>query len=234
MPASRILVIEDDEAVAQVVRAILVQQGHEVSVARDGGQAEALMEAVRPDLVLLDIILPDVDGLVLCAQVRTRSSVPIILVSATRRRTDRTLGLKLGADDFIPKPFDLYELVARVEAVLRRSGGGGSVPAGEQRVGSLVLDRSRHLAQVAGQPLPLTPTEFRLLAALTGRPNEVLSRSELAEAVWGYGEIGQSRAIDVHVRRLRQKLEVLEGSAPQVTTVRGFGYKLVREVTSAA
>ncbi|MBI4492403.1 MAG: response regulator transcription factor [Chloroflexi bacterium] len=229
---SRILVIEDDHAVGRVLRDVLTQEGHQVTVATDGAQAEALLEEVQPDLVLLDIILPDIDGLVLCSQMRPRWQMPIILISASKRRADRTLGLRLGADDFIPKPFDIYELVARVEAVLRRASTS-RLATGEQRVGPLVIDRSRHLAQVGSQSLPLTPTEFRLLAALASRANEVVTRNELAEAVWGFGDIGQSRAVDVHVRRLRQKLEILDGVSPQVATVRGFGYKLLREAATA-
>jgi DNA-binding response OmpR family regulator len=193
-------------------------------------------------------MLPDVDGLVLCTMLKAQAPVPIIVCSATSRRRDAILSLKLGADDFVAKPFNVDVLLARIEAILRRTllGGRPAAPPAappprtreEVRVGSLVIDTTRRRVVVGTASVALTPTEYRLLAALAAHPDVILSRDELARQVWGYADVGHGRAIDVHVRRLRVKLAHAGARTPgpSIVSVRGFGYKLVPEspATSAA
>jgi DNA-binding response OmpR family regulator len=176
-------------------------------------------------------VLPDVDGLVFCATLRRRWHMPIILLSGTQRQRDRVLGLTLGADDFVPKPFDLNELLARIDAMLRRAAMSGALASEQPRatsdaqtLGSFTIDRARRLASVASRALELTPTEFQILSLMSTRPGEVFTRQELASALWDRVDVSKSRAIDVHIRRLRQKLQVPE--APVIETVWGYGYKL--------
>ncbi len=241
---TRILVVEDDDAVAQTLLEVLAGAGYEVRLARTGAEAETIAEMQRPDLVILDLILPDVDGLVLCANLKARLEVPIIVCSATHRRRDAVLSLKLGADDFIAKPFHIDELEARVQAVLRRaqptqatakaslSSGTLGLPAGSYQIGALTIDRLRRRAVLGSQPLHLTPTEYRLLCALAGHADHVVTREELAQLVWGYQDVSAGRAIDVHIRRLRAKLAGAGTPAPPIVSVRGLGYKMVSEPPS--
>jgi DNA-binding response OmpR family regulator len=239
-----------------MVAEILESEGYAVESASTGAEAEAAVERVRPDLVILDIMLPDADGLMLCHRLLSQWAAPVIMLSGSRRESDRVLSLRLGADDFIAKPFDTFELVARVQAVLRRAprevgipptsplapaaawgarreapAHAGSRPGGEAsdgpiEIGALIIDQRRRTVTVAGQPVHLTPTENRLLTALASEPERVFSRDELAGVLWGYDSLGESRAVDVHIRRLRAKLEPFGASAPAIVTVRGFGYKL--------
>ena len=225
----KILVVEDDEAIGRVLVEALEDESYQVWLAGTGAEGERLLAEVQPDLLILDIMLPDADGLVFCAQLRPRSQVPIILLSASQRQADRVLGLKLGADDFVSKPFDIQELTARIEAVLRRAApeaqraNGGQEHA--QSLGMLMIDRSRRQASVGGRALDLTPTEFQILGLMASRPGEVFSRQELASTLWGERDMSHSRAIDVHIRLLRQKLEDVP-QAPAISTVWGYGYKL--------
>ncbi|MGE3267307.1 MAG: response regulator transcription factor [Chloroflexota bacterium] len=255
-----ILLVDDDPGVSGLVAQILEDEGYSVQTVGTGADAENMIEELQPDLVLLDIMLPDADGLMLCARLLARWPAPIIMLSGSVRESDRILSLRLGADDFIAKPFDTLELVARVQAVLRRapreglmSGNPPSAPAsaawparparpGQRpetatpgsgrpsneviRVGELMVDTRRRMVTVAGQPVHLTPTENRLISTLASEPERVFSRDELASALWGYDSLGESRAVDVHIRRLRAKLEPFGETAPPVVTVRGFGYKL--------
>jgi DNA-binding response OmpR family regulator len=178
-----------------------------------------------------------VDGLVLCSGLKSIADVPIIICSATPQKRDAILGLKLGADDFIAKPFDIYELEARVEAVLRRvAAARTSEPSAaapdHSRVGELVIDCLRRRVTLGGQPIQLTPTEYRLLAALASRPDEILSRN--AQLMWGYQDASSGRTIDVHIRRLRVKLGQGPVAAPAIAAVRGFGYKIALDDSSPA
>ena len=265
----RILVVDDEPPIAQLVTEVLEAEGYEVWSVGTGGEAEAMLGQVRPDLLILDIMLPDTDGLILCSAIRRRSPVPIVMLSATKERRDRILSLRLGADDFIAKPFDIHELIARIEAVLRRAagsqvtspdptaeanppnqfpdegvsgqtGGAGSLggdgvgraasATGEAyEVGQLVVDCDRRTVAIAGRPVHLTRTEYRLLAMLAKEPERVFSRAELAKTIWGSDVLEESRAVDVHIRRLRAKLEPFGLTAPPIVTVRGFGYKLRRD-----
>ena len=189
-----------------------------------------------PDLILLDLMLPDIDGLVLCSQLKGVSDVPVIICTASGRRSDPVLGLKLGADDFVRKPFDVDDLVARVEAVLRRARrrpARGLAPLGPPvvRVGELVIEPTRRRARLGGESLPLTPTEFRLLTVLA-QSDDVLSRDYLAQEVWGYADASNSRTIDVHIRRLRVKLASRSVPGPVIIAVRGTGYRIAADETA--
>ena len=235
--ATTIMLVEDDTAVAQTLTDALEASGYRVWLAETGADAKTLLEQTRPDLVILDLMLPDVDGLVLCSGLKGIADVPIIICSATPQKRDAILGLKLGADDFVAKPFDIYELEARVEAVLRRTTQHRTVEASTTaapdhiRVGELIIDRSRRRVTLGGEPIQLTPTEYRLVSALASRPDEILSRDELATLVWGYQDASSGRTIDVHIRRLRVKLNSGPVPAPAIVAVRGFGYKMALEET---
>jgi two-component system response regulator MtrA len=236
--ATTIMLVEDDHAVAQTLTDALESSGYRVWLAETGADAKTLLEQTRPDLIILDLMLPDVDGLVLCSGLKAIADVPIVICSATPQKRDAILGLKLGADDFIAKPFDIYELEARVEAVLRRtsqtrvSGEASPSPPDHIRVGELIIDRSRRRVTLGGEPIQLTPTEYRLVSALASRPDEILSRDDLATLVWGYQDASSGRTIDVHIRRLRVKLSQGPVPAPAIVAVRGFGYKMAVEDTA--
>jgi two-component system response regulator MtrA len=229
------MLVEDDHAVAQTLTDALESSGYRVWLAETGADAKTLLEQTRPDLIILDLMLPDVDGLVLCSGLKAIADVPIVICSATPQKRDAILGLKLGADDFIAKPFDIYELEARVEAVLRRttqtrvSTEASPSPPDHIRVGELIIDRSRRRVTLGGEPIQLTPTEYRLVSALASRPDEILSRDDLATLVWGYQDASSGRTIDVHIRRLRVKLSQGPVPAPAIVAVRGFGYKMAVE-----
>jgi len=232
-----ILVVEDDLPLARTLIDALELAGYRVRHALDGAAARAQVKRARPDIILLDLILPDVDGLILCYTLRAAADVPILICSGTSRRRDPILALKLGADDFIHKPFDMEDLLARIEVLLRRAPRalrGERPPPAELRVGELLIQPARHRVQLGGAPLALTPTEFRLVTVMAAHPDEVLSRNELAQEVWGLDDPSHGRTIDVHVRRLRSKLQRAT-TAPGIVSVRGEGYKLsARESSSAA
>jgi DNA-binding response OmpR family regulator len=232
--ATTIMLVEDDPAVARTLTEALESSACRVWLAETGAEARALLEQTHPDLIILDLMLPDVDGLVLCSGLKAVADVPIIICSATPQRRDAILGLKLGADDFISKPFDIYELEARVEAVLRRTSRSraATAPASAPdhiRVGELIIDRLRRRVTLGDQAIQLTPTEYRLVSALASRPDEILSRDDLATLVWGYQDASSGRTIDVHIRRLRVKLAQGPVPAPAIVAVRGFGYKMAVE-----
>ncbi len=232
-----ILVVEDDLTAATAIGAVLEASGYRVWRAQSGAEARRMVDQVRPALIVLDVMLPDVDGLVLCSTLKLLTDAPILVCSGTIRKRDAVLALKLGADDFIAKPFDVDDLEARVGVLLRRPGRGNYAPAeqeeGEMKIGRLAIDRSRRRVTLGGAALQLTPTEYRLLSALASRPDEILSREELAQRVWGYQDASSGRTIDVHIRRLRVKLAGGPVPAPAIVSVRGFGYKLSPIETAA-
>lgn len=236
-----VLVVEDDPAVARILVDALELEDYRVWHAADGHEARAHLERARPDLILLDLLLPDIDGLVLCSLLKSLAEVPIIICSASVRRSDPFLSLKLGADDFVRKPFELDDLLARIEAILRRSpprtiGAPLPPPArmSELRVGDLVVEPARRRAALGGEVLPLTPTEFRLLTALAAHPGTVLTRDRLAHEVWGYADASNGRTIDVHIRRLRVKLGQTRMRGPSIASVRGLGYRITESESAAA
>ena len=232
-----ILLVEDDPEMARSLTKALESSGYRVTTAGTGSEARSIIEQMRPDLILLDLMLPDADGLVLTAPFKMLTNAPIIICSARQEQVDRVLGLRLGADDFIAKPFELEELEARVEAVLRRASRVRevlAVPADQIRVDDLVISQSRGTVILAGRSVHLTPTEYRLLVAMASRPDEVLSRETLGRLVWGYEDLGTSHLIDVHIGRLRLKLRRASSSGPVIATVRGKGYTLGAESSNPA
>ena len=226
-----ILLVEDDAAIAFMLTDVLESTSYSVTVAGTGAAARAQVEQHTPDLIILDLVLPDEDGLVLCSVLKNMASVPILICSGTQRRRDAFLSLKLGADDFIAKPFDVYDLLARVEVLLRRAAQHHSseplAQRGPIRIGDLQIDHGLHQVTLGENVLQLTPTEYRLLTVLVARPDQVVPRDALAKLVWGDPDTGTSRTIDVHIGRLRVKLAQAGRTAPQIISVRGFGYKIV-------
>ena len=232
MAETSILLVEDDLDTARSLAKALEASGYHVTAVDTGLEARSIIEHVHPDLILLDLMLPDTDGLVLTTALKTITSAPIIICSARTEQVDRVLGLKLGADDFVAKPFDLDELEARIEAVLRRASRvreASNVPPDQIQVGELIVSQSRGSVTLSGQPVHLTPTEYRLLVALASRPDEVLTREVLGQLVWGYQDLGTGHLIDVHIGRLRLKLRRVSRSAPVIVTVRGKGYTIASE-----
>jgi two-component system response regulator RegX3 len=213
----RVLVVEDEEAIAEPLAEGLRREGFTVTVAGTGAEALAAGEA---DVVLLDLRLPDLDGLDVCRQLRARSDVPIIVVTARGEEVDRVVGLELGADDYVVKPFGIRELIARIRAVTRRSQGRSA--DGPVRIGELQVDERGRRATIGGAELDLTPKEFDLLVALARDAGAVVSRRRLLEDVWNTSWYGSTKTIDVHVAALRRKL----GDAQLIETVRGVGFRL--------
>ena len=227
-----ILLVEDDPDTARSLTKALESSGYRVTAVDTGAEARSIIEHIRPNLILLDLMLPDTDGLLLTTTLKNLTDAPIIICSARQEQVDRVLGLKLGADDFVAKPFDLDELEARIEAVLRRASRVREVPAtppDQIRVDDLLISQSRGTVSMAGQVVHLTPTEYRLLVALASRPDEVLSRETLGQLVWGYQDLGTGHLIDVHIGRLRLKLRRSSKSARLIVTVRGKGYTIASE-----
>jgi len=220
-----ILVVEDEQAIADLVRAYLRRDGFDVVWARSGEQALEELPRHPVRLVVLDIGLPGIDGFEVCRRLRSRTGVPILILSARDEEVDRVAGLEAGADDYVTKPFSPRELVARVKAILRRAGGGGGggvVDDGALALGDVQLDRASRTVTVAGKPVELTSREFDLLAALLSHPGVVLSRDRLLELAWQGEFAGGTRTVDVHVAQLRGKL----GLPDFIETVRGAGYKV--------
>ena len=222
MSRARILVVDDDEALAEMIGIVLRNDDYEVSFAADGTSAVPAFRLSHPDLVLLDLMLPGIDGLEVCRQIRAESDVPIIMLTAKSDTEDVVRGLESGADDYVPKPFKPAELVARVRARLRE---GEVRPAETLRIGDVEIDVAGHQVTRGGVPTALTPLEFDLLVALARRPRQVFTREMLLEEVWGYRHQADTRLVNVHVQRLRSKIEPDPESPTVVLTVRGVGYK---------
>jgi DNA-binding response OmpR family regulator len=228
MVKSKILVVDDEKKIVDLVRAYLEHDGYTVLEAYDGEQALVVNEREKPDLVVLDIMLPRLDGIEVCRQIRRSSDVPIIMLTAKDEDTDKIVGLELGADDYITKPFSPRELMARIIAIFRRTMGKDTAISEKPiAFGGLVLDEERFIATCSGKPLDLTATEFRILAALVHASGRVLTRSQILDITLGETYEGYERTIDVHIKNLRQKLSTttpVEGCS--ITTVRGMGYKI--------
>ena len=227
----RILIIEDDAGIAESVAYTLRQEGFETTVTADGPSGLKAALDGAPDLVLLDLLLPGMDGFDVFRALRRHSAVPVIMLTAKVGESDRVAGLELGADDYVTKPFYLRELVARVKLVLRRAEGG-QAEEDVVRAGDLVIDRGRHAVSVAGRPVELTPREFALLECLARHAGRALTREVLLEQAWGESEYIDPRTVDVHVRWLRRKIEEDPAAPKRVVTVRGIGYRLA-DVPSA-
>ncbi len=218
--------VDDEQAIVDVLAYNLAKAGHELLVARDGEQALRLARAERPDLVILDLMLPRVDGLDVCRALRRDGDLPIIILTARDEEIDRVVGLEVGADDYVVKPFSVRELMARVKTVLRRTAPRVVEPQTALRAGELTLDLERREASWRGQPFELTTAQFDLLRTFMARPGRVFSREELLNQVWGYDYYGDTRAVDSAVKRLRARLREIAPEAELILTARDLGYKL--------
>ncbi len=218
-----VLVVDDEDMVREVLARYLEREGYRVAAAADGGSALALAERDRPDVVLLDLMLPGVDGLSVLRRLRAGGDPAVIVLTARGDEVDRVLGLELGADDYVVKPFSPREVVARVRAVLRR--GAGAAPPPPIHAGEIVLDPARRSVELAGEDVPMTRKEFDLLAHLAANPRQVFSRVQLLDAVWGHTWEGSAETVTVHVRRLREKIERTPSKPEHLLTVRGVGYR---------
>ena len=222
---TRVLVVEDEESFSEALSFMLRKEGYEVEVASDGTKALEMFDRSGADLVLLDLMLPGVSGTEVCRQLRTKSNVPIIMVTAKDGEVDKVVGLELGADDYVTKPFSSRELVARVRAVLRRQGVGDEPATGIVEAGPVRIDIDRHAVTVRGQLVNLPLKEFDLLELLMRNAGRVLTRAQLIDRVWGADYVGDTKTLDVHIKRLRAKVEQDPGNPVFIQTVRGLGYR---------
>ena len=223
-----VLVVEDEDSFVEALSIGLRREGFRVQVARDGAQALDLFDAVDPDLVLLDVMLPRISGVDVCRDLRSRSRIPIIMVTARSNEIDAVVGLEVGADDYVSKPFRLRELIARVRAALRRSADDEPASITTQEVleiGDVRLDAGRHEVFVRGDPVPLPLKEFELLELLLANAGRVLTRDVLIDRIWGPNYFGDTKTLDVHVKRLRAKVEEDPSNPTRVVTIRGVGYR---------
>jgi DNA-binding response OmpR family regulator len=225
--ANSLLLVDDEPRIRRVLRLALEDEGYQVAEAANGYDALAVLRREPPDVVLLDLMLPDRDGFTVCREIRRTSDVPVIMVTARTDSHDVVAGLEAGADDYVTKPLVAKELSARIRALLRRVEPASVRQSDVLEVGDLRIDVGAAEVSRAGAVLPLTRTEFKLLAELAGAEGKVLSREQLLSKVWGYGYFGDSRIVDVHIRRLRLKIEHDPASPKHLVTARGLGYRLV-------
>jgi len=227
-----VLVVEDEESFVEALQIGLQREGFIVEVARDGREALDLFEATDPDLVLLDVMLPRISGIDVCREIRTKSQVPIIMVTAKGEEIDTVVGLEVGADDYVPKPYRLRELVARMRSLLRRSSWSGETDAIEEgsllEVGDVRVDTERQEVLARGDAVDLPLKEFDLLTLLLENAERVLTREVLIDRVWGSDYVGDTKTLDVHIKRLRSKIEPDPANPERIVTIRGLGYKFVR------
>ena len=223
---TRILIVEDEESVLDPLELLLSKEGFTIETARDGREALEKFAKTNPDLILLDLMLPEVSGTEVCRQIRAKSQVPIIMLTAKDTEVDKVVGLELGADDYVVKPYSKAELVARIKAVLRRNNAdafvnqGGSISAGP-----VVIDVERHQVSINGKNIALPLKEFELLEFLVRNSGRVLTRTQLIDRVWGSDYFGDTKTLDVHVKRLRAKIEKDPANPVYIQTIRGLGYK---------
>ena len=225
---TRVLIVEDEESISEPLAYMLKSEGFEVSVAGTGPGGLEMFGRDGADLVLLDVMLPGMSGTEVCRELRSRSSVPIIMLTARDSEIDKVVGLELGADDYVTKPFSHRELVARIRAVLRRRAGAEPAAAASLEVGPIRMDVERHQVTVGGEPVSLPLKEFDLLELLLRNADRVLTRVQLIDRVWGSDYVGDTKTLDVHVKRLRAKIEADPAHPRHLVTVRGLGYKLER------
>ena len=225
MTSRTVLIVDDEENLTEAIKYNLEQEGFQVSTAADGERGLAMAREFDPDLIILDIMLPSVDGLEVCRTLRRRSDVPILMLTAKAEEIDRVVGLELGADDYVVKPFSMRELVARAKAMLRRTPARHSESAQVLVDGDLELNLTSHEVALRDVPLDLKPREFDLLALLMQNRSRIYTRNQILDQVWGYDFVGDMRTVDVHVRWLREKIEDDPGSPKRIVTVRGVGYR---------
>ena len=224
---SRILVVEDEETLSEAIAFLLSKEGFEVSVAATGPEAITEFDKNGADLILLDLMIPGLSGTEVCRQIRTKSAVPIIMLTAKDSEIDKVVGLEIGADDYVTKPYSSRELIARIRAVLRRGELSDiSDSSGPLEVGPVRLDVDRHIITVNGTPVALPLKEFELLEFLMRNSGRVLTRMQLIDRVWGSDYVGDTKTLDVHIKRLRAKIEIDPANPELIQTVRGMGYKM--------
>ncbi|ASS64808.1 MULTISPECIES: response regulator transcription factor [unclassified Paenibacillus] len=223
----KILIIEDEKDISRILRDYLTRSGYEAAVAATGRDGLKIIELLQPDYVILDLMLPDMEGIELCREIRGRSEVPILILSARASDTDKVLGLGFGADDYMTKPFSLSELLARINAYFRRHDRAAAPVHDPDRLrfGSLELDRKAYTAAADGQEIALSAKEFELLFHLASHKNQVFSRAQLLDALWGHAAYGDENSVTVYIRRLREKLEADPSNPVYLKTVWGVGYK---------
>jgi two-component system OmpR family response regulator len=229
MTAAKILIVEDDQNLLATLKYNLLKESYDVITAVDGAQAIEIARNEKPELIVLDVMLPKLSGFEVCRILRKEMTVPVLMLTAKTEEVDKIVGLEIGADDYMTKPFSMRELLARVRAMFRRADMSKLQPASEQenlKIGDLEIDIGRHQVLRRGSPLDLTPKEYELLAFLAKNKGFVFSREQLLEKVWGYDYAGDTRTIDVHIRWLRQKIENDPAHPKNLLTVRGAGYKL--------
>jgi len=222
---TRVLVVEDEDSFSDALSFMLRREGYEVFVATDGNAAISEFDKHGPDLVLLDLMLPGISGTEVCRIIRGKSSVPIIMLTAKDGEVDKVVGLELGADDYVTKPFSSRELLARVRAVLRRLGDSEELLPPTIEAGSVRIDIERHVVSVRGENITMPLKEFDLLEFLVRNSGRVLTRNQLIDRVWGADYVGDTKTLDVHIKRLRAKIEIDPSSPVHINTVRGLGYK---------
>ncbi len=226
MPEATVLVVEDEESFVEALNIGLVREGFRVQVARDGVEALDMFDAVRPDLVLLDVMLPRISGIDVCRELRKKSAVPIIMVTAKGSEIDTVVGLEVGADDYVTKPYRVRELVARMRAVMRRTEHReDDLTQDAMVVGDVTLDPEKHEVRIRGDVTPLPLKEFELLHVLLANAGRVMTRDQLIDRVWGSDYVGDTKTLDVHVKRLRAKVETDPSVPERIITIRGLGYK---------
>ena len=222
---TRVLVVEDEDSFSDALSFMLRREGYEVFVATDGNAAISEFDKHGPDLVLLDLMLPGISGTEVCRIIRGKSSVPIIMLTAKDGEVDKVVGLELGADDYVTKPFSSRELLARVRAVLRRHGDSEELLPPTIEAGSVRIDIERHVVSVRGENITMPLKEFDLLEFLVRNSGRVLTRNQLIDRVWGADYVGDTKTLDVHIKRLRAKIEIDPSTPIHINTVRGLGYK---------
>ncbi|MBQ4364490.1 MAG: response regulator transcription factor [Oscillospiraceae bacterium] len=229
MSLGKVLVVDDDNNICELLKLYLEKEGYNVLISHDGDEAVVKFNALRPDIVLLDIMLPGLDGWQVCREIRKKSTVPVIMITAKSETFDKVLGLELGADDYVVKPFDAKEVIARIKAVSRRVAQNTAEPEiKEVKYDKLVVNMTRYELKVNGKVLDTPPKELELLFYLASNPNRVYTRDQLLDEVWGFEYYGDSRTIDVHIKRLREKLEGVSDKWA-LKTVWGVGYKFESE-----
>jgi two-component system response regulator RegX3 len=223
---TKILIVEDEESVLDPLELLLTKEGFSIETARDGKEALEQFAKTNPDLILLDLMLPEISGTEVCRQIRLKSQVPIIMLTAKDTEVDKVVGLELGADDYVVKPYSKAELVARIKAVLRRKGSDSTnEQSGSITAGPVVIDVERHQVSINDQLISLPLKEFELLEFLVRNSGRVLTRTQLIDRVWGSDYFGDTKTLDVHVKRLRAKIEKDPANPVYIQTIRGLGYK---------
>ncbi len=225
MTGKTVLLVDDEQAIRELLALYLAKEGFNVLEAADGAQALIKNQEYKPDIIILDIMMPVLDGLEVCRQIRKVSSIPIIMLTSRAEDEDRIMGLELGADDYVTKPFNSREVVARVKAVLRRLAVPQQQPAEALCYPQLVIDMAKHTVTAFGQEIAFANKEMELLWELAAQPGRAFSREQLLESVWGYSYCGDTRTVDTHIKRIRKKLSINEASPWDIKTVWGIGYK---------